>query len=51
MTKEEIALQLTLALIQRECYYSGTDNNSTGKNAAELFNTIYQNVTHSDDDK
>lgn len=44
MTKTEIALQLTIALISNNMACSATENEVTGKITAELFNRILKNL-------
>lgn len=51
MTKNEVALELTLAMIDKGQYYTSGNagdsiarNATIGKDVAELFNSIFENI-------
>ncbi|MCI5705270.1 MAG: hypothetical protein MR272_08710 [Pseudoflavonifractor sp.] len=47
MSRGEIALQLTLAVIEKgQCFIGGNTNDETGKNIAELYNSIINSIDY-----
>ncbi len=47
MTRGEIALQLTLAMIEKgQIYVRNSTNEAIGKAVVEIFNTISQNIDY-----
>ena len=46
MEQHEIALRLTIELLEKEIYFSDWKTNvEVGEKIAELYNTIYKNIT------
>lgn len=44
MTKDEIALQLTIAMLDKKLPYNANSNAEMGAAAAEIYNEIYKNI-------